>query len=89
MLGTLAFDRLACLKVSVRIVRRAADEWNFGIECPPAMGPHQIVSNHRADVAIRQQGQGIQFVRGTKSVKEVQEGYARFERRSGHSMGRV
>ena len=72
-------DRLARLEEGVRILRRAADERMLGVQRARAMGAHQIVVDHRADVGVAEQVQRVQFVRSAESVEEMQERHARFQ----------
>ena len=68
--------RLARLEISVRIMRRAADEGMFRVKRAGTMGAHQIVIDHRANIGIGQQVERVQLMRGPKAVEKMQEGDA-------------
>jgi len=49
----------------------------IGIERPTAMGADQVFVDHGADLRVVNQGQFVDLVGGTETIKEVQEGHAR------------
>jgi len=73
--------RLPRLEKCIRVVGGAADEGALGIECPLAVRTHEIRIDHCADLIVAKKCQGIDLVRGTEAVEEMDEGDTRLERR--------
>jgi hypothetical protein len=78
--GVVGIDGLAALEIHVGVLRRAAHEGVIRIESALAVGDHQVVADHRADLRVGEQGDLVHLVRGAEAVEEVDEGDARLQR---------
>ena len=51
----------------------------LGAQAAAAVGAHQVIVDHRADVGVAQQFQCVQLMRSSESVEEVHERHAGFQ----------
>ena len=73
--------RLARLEVGIGVVRGAAHEWPLRAQRAGTVRADQPVVDHRVQHVVVEQFQRVQFVRRAKAVEEMQERYARLQRR--------
>ena len=71
--GVKRADGFARLEEGIRVMGGAADEWPVGRQSAGAVGAHQVIVDHGADVGVIEQVDAGDFVRGAEAVEEMQE----------------
>ena len=87
--GVVWVDRFTRLEVDIGILRGAAQDGMLRGECSCSMGTDQVIVQKEAQFFIRKLEDLGYFVRGPESVKEMNEGDARFERGSLRDGGEI
>ena len=71
---------LAGLEKGIGVVRGAAHKRPLRVERAGAMGPHEVIVDHGADLRIVEKEKRVQLVAGAETIEEMQERNARGQR---------